>query len=270
MNAITRLDKTLREFVLLRDHEFEAKLRHDLPRAFVVELIARWQKAGRLVAARIADRDRRRSTSESSGTFGARFAAGAAQEDVNRLVQKIAERLSSEGTVKLTPELFRRRRNDLQRAWDEVGELLGAEKPTFFTSLLDFIQRERESRWIGRLPELNREIFDRAVGAFDWYCLEELQKAAQQQGLWTGPSVSQSQRHVEVVSRKDAARKSNASRSASASWTALSPNDSCFGRRRKRTSSRRWTARCKFPAGETSGRSPSSTASTCSPPAFAR
>jgi copper/silver efflux system protein len=201
MNAVTQLDKTLREFVLLRDHEFEAKLRHDLPHAFVVELISRWQKAGRLLRP-VSQTEIDSLAREASRTFGARFSAGAAQEDVNRLVQTIAERLSSEGTVKLTPELFRRRRNDLQRAWDEVGELLGAETPTFFTSLLDFIQRERESRWIGRLAELNREIFDRAVGAFDWYCLEELRKAAEQQGLWIGPNVSQSS----AVSKSSAAR----------------------------------------------------------------
>jgi copper/silver efflux system protein len=190
MNAITRLDKTLRDFVLTRDHEFERKLAKDLTHAFVVELIARWQKAGRLLKP-VSPTEIDSLSADLAGVFGTRLAAGAAQEDVNRLIQKIAERLSGEGTVKLTPELFRRRRNDLQRAWDEVGELLGAETPTFFTSLLDFIQQERESRWIGRLPELNREIFDRAVGAFDWYGLEELRNAAQQQGLWTGPSLSQ-------------------------------------------------------------------------------
>ena len=250
------------------DHEFEAKLRHDLPRAFVVELIARWQKAGRLLRP-VSPTEVDALASESAGTFGARFAAGAAQEDVNRLVQKIAERLSSEGTVKLTPELFRRRRNDLQRALDEVGELLGAETPTFFTSLLDFIQRERESRWIGRLPELNREIFDRAVGAFDWYCLEELQKAAQQQGLWIGPSVSQSS----AASKSSAARTQHENRTLQDLRGEL---DGPFAKRlllwRKAKADivKEMDMLCNSPAGATSGLSRSSTASTCSPPAFAR
>jgi Cu(I)/Ag(I) efflux system membrane protein CusA/SilA len=126
-----------------------------------------------------------------SNPFVNRLAAGAAQEDVNRLVQKIAERLDHEGTVKLTPELFRRRRNDFQRVWEDVGELLGAGKPTFFTNLFDFVQQEHDRRWVGRLKELNREVFDQAVGALDWYCLEELQKAAKDNGSWTGPVAAQ-------------------------------------------------------------------------------
>ncbi|HEX4073149.1 MAG TPA: efflux RND transporter permease subunit, partial [Planctomycetaceae bacterium] len=189
MNAITRLDQTLREFVLGRDHEFEAKLAKDLTQSFVVELVARWEKARQLLRP-VSQSEIDSITTAFSGIFGARLAAGAAQEDVNRLVQKIAERLSAEGTVKLTPELFRRRRNDLQRVWEDVGELLGAEKPTFFTSLFEFIHRERERRWTGRLFELNREIFDRAVGAYDWYCLEELHRVAHQQGFWAGASTS--------------------------------------------------------------------------------
>jgi len=49
MNAVTRLDKTLREFALTRDREFRERLARDLMRAFTVELIARWQKDRRLL-----------------------------------------------------------------------------------------------------------------------------------------------------------------------------------------------------------------------------
>jgi Cu(I)/Ag(I) efflux system membrane protein CusA/SilA len=190
MSALTRLDKTLREFVLTRDREFRAKLAHDLTRAFVGELVARWQKDRRLLKP-VASPEVDSLAAELSRTFGNRLAVGAAQEDVNRLVQKIAERLDHEAIVRLTPELFRRRRNDFQRVWEDVGELLGAEKPTFFSSLFDFVQQEHDRRWVGRLSELNREIFDQAVGAFDWYCLEELQKSAKDNGNWTGPPATQ-------------------------------------------------------------------------------
>jgi len=187
MNALTRLDKALREFVLTRDREFRSNLAHDLTHDFTVELMSRWQKDHRLLKP-VSPAEIDAISAELSQTFGARLAAGAAQEDINRLVQKIAERLNREGAVKLTPELFRRRRNDFQRVWEDVGELLGAEKPTFFTSLLDYIQQEHDRRWTGRLPQLSREIFDQAVGAFNWYCLEELQKAAKENGSWRGPT----------------------------------------------------------------------------------
>ena len=120
-----------------------------------------------------------------------RLAAGAAQEDVNHLVQKIAEVLSREGTAKLTPELFRRRRNDFQRAWDDLGELLGRRNRRSSPACSNSFNKKSTQRWTGRLSALNREIFEQAVGAFDWYLLEEFEKAARKQGLWTHPAVAQ-------------------------------------------------------------------------------
>ena len=48
------------------------------------------------------------------------------------------------------------------------------------------------------------------------------------------------------------------------------PGGCCCGRRPRPTWSRKWTAPCRCPAGAISGRSRSSTASTCWPPACAR
>jgi Cu(I)/Ag(I) efflux system membrane protein CusA/SilA len=189
MNAITRLDKMLREFALQRNREFDSKLAPDLTRVLVTELVRRWQEAGRLVRP-VKPEEIESLSTELASTFGPRLASGAAQEDVNHLVQKIAEKLSDAGAVEMSPALLSLKRNPVQKAIAAVGEVLGAERHTLFTEMLEFAQHERARRWTGRLSALNREIFDRAVGAYNWYCIEELQKSAEQQGLWANLGVS--------------------------------------------------------------------------------
>jgi Cu(I)/Ag(I) efflux system membrane protein CusA/SilA len=195
MNAITRLDKTLREFVLQRNREFESKLAPDLTRVFIIELVRRWDEAGRLVRP-VKPEEIDSLSTELAVTFGPRLSAGAAQEDVNHLVQKIAEKLSDEGAVEMSPALLSLKLNSFQKALAAVVEVLGAERNTLFTEMLEFAQHERERRWTDRLFALNREIFDRAVGAYTWYCIEELRTAAAQQGFWSGPSIAHAAANV--------------------------------------------------------------------------
>jgi Cu(I)/Ag(I) efflux system membrane protein CusA/SilA len=188
MNAITRVDKTLREYVVQRNREFERRLAPELIRALVVELVRRWEEADGLLRP-IRPEEVEAISTELTDTFGPRLAEGAAQEDVNQIVQKIAEKLSEVGAVVMSPTLLSLKLNPVQKALAAVGDVLGAERHTLFTEMLAFVQRERERRWTERLVTLNREIFDRAVGAFNWYSIEELRTASEQQGWWTGPSV---------------------------------------------------------------------------------
>ena len=44
--------------------------------------------------------------------------------------------------------------------------------------MLAFIQQRREAAWSDMVGKLNYEIFDRAVAAYDEYCIDELRKAA--------------------------------------------------------------------------------------------
>jgi Cu(I)/Ag(I) efflux system membrane protein CusA/SilA len=182
MNALTRLDGTLREFVLGRDREFVWVLSPELTRSFLTELVRRWEGAGRLLRP-VRPEEVEVLTKDLSARFGPRLALGAAQEDVNRLIQTIAEKLSAAGAVELTPGLLAREQGSWEKAFGELALVLGVEKRTLFTDLLRFIQEERGSRWIGRLRALNRETFDLAVGSYHWYCFEEFGKAAEKQGF---------------------------------------------------------------------------------------
>ena len=69
-------------------------------------------------------------------------------------------------------------RGPIGTAWSSITEQLGVEPQTLFTSMREFIQHRREQAWSEMAGKLDYEVFDQAVGAFDWYCIEELRKAA--------------------------------------------------------------------------------------------
>ena len=63
-------------------------------------------------------------------------------------------------------------------AWSAIAEQLGIEPQTLFTSMQQFINSAATQAWSDMAGKLDYEVFDQAVGAFDWYCIEELRKGA--------------------------------------------------------------------------------------------
>jgi copper/silver efflux system protein len=185
MSAVGQFDAAMRELTFQRNSEFENALSPQLVRDFTAELIRRWQSSGGLlkpVDSKVTDSVAQTLTPE----FGPRLAAAPAQEDVNRLMQKIAERLAEQNIVQLNPELFELQFNVVTEGLYSLGGVLGVERPTLFTQMLDFIVARRDTLWSDHTKQLNRDLFDQAPGTFDWYCLEELRKNAIEQQLWTG------------------------------------------------------------------------------------
>jgi len=183
MNAAARFDEAMRELAHRRFSEFEAALGPRLLREFIVELVGRWRKADRLLAP-LSEADIERLAAQLEKQFAPILSAGPGQEDINRLVQQVAEKLSGEKKVELNPELLTARFHPLYRAYLAVANVLGSEQPTLFTELFAFIEKQRDQHWREPRHKLDREIFDVAVGAFDWYAIEELHKVADVKGLW--------------------------------------------------------------------------------------
>ena len=142
----------------------------------------------------------------------------------------------------------------LEQAADAAGDLLGIEK----RDPLHADHRRGSSRRTRpplkeRVRTLNWELFDRAVGVATWAALEELTKLGADRklrgsGRDPGGAASPPRLAGEAVRRPR-----------------LPLEEDEEGPR-----SRRWTPRSRSPAGGTSGRSRSSTGSTCSPPACGR
>ena len=184
MNATVRMDEAMREFALARYRDFETDLGQKLLSAFIAELVGRWQNADRLLAP-LSEGDADRLAAELEKQFAPILSAGPAQEDVNRLIQLIAEKLAAEKKVELNPELLTAKFHPLRTAYLAATNVLGSEQPTLFTQMLDFIEKQRDMHWREQVRQLDREIFPRAVAAYDRYTIEELHKLADEQGLWT-------------------------------------------------------------------------------------
>jgi Cu(I)/Ag(I) efflux system membrane protein CusA/SilA len=118
--------------------------------------------------------------------FGPDLAAAPLQDDVNKLIQQIAEQLAAQKHVELNSDLYALKHNWLKEALLDVGDVLGAERSTLFTEMFAYIDNHRNELWGEHLKKLNYELIDQAAGAFDWYCLEEIRKEALNQGLWKG------------------------------------------------------------------------------------
>ena len=86
----------MRGMVLMRFKEFDAQLGPKLLREFIAELVGRLQKAGRL-AEPVTDADIDRLAEKLQKEFAPILAAGPGQEDINRLMQKIVEKLAVRG-----------------------------------------------------------------------------------------------------------------------------------------------------------------------------
>jgi Cu(I)/Ag(I) efflux system membrane protein CusA/SilA len=184
MNATTRMDETARALVLRRFYDFETELGPKLLREFIAELVDRWRNANQLTGA-VEPSDIDRLVAQLQKEFAPLLAAGAAQEDVNRLMQRIAEKLAEQGKVKLTPDLFTAKHNSLYRMYLAVSTALGTEQPTLFTEMRDFLAKRHDARWREEVDQFDSQIFDKAIAAYDQYAIEGLQKLAKAKGLWT-------------------------------------------------------------------------------------
>jgi Cu(I)/Ag(I) efflux system membrane protein CusA/SilA len=193
MNAITRLDATQRELVLQRHIEFQSQLAAQLTRDFTAELVRRWQQSERIVRP-VGPAELDRLTKQLQPEFGRRLAIDAAQEDVNRLVQKIAEKLAAGGYVTLNADLMAIRRGTIEDTFYSVIGVLGMETPTLFTRMFEFLAARRDTLWRRQTHTIDYEVFDQAPGALNWYCIEELHKAAEDKGYWNDvPAASYAQ-----------------------------------------------------------------------------
>ncbi len=187
MNATVRLDEMLRALVLQEHRDFEATLGPRLLRETIADLVDRWRRAGRL-RADVSDDDLDRLADKLTPSFASILVTGPGQEDVNRLVQRVAENLAAAGKVELNPELMTARFHPLYAAYLAVANVLGVDQPTLFTQMFAFVERRRDEHWQAAVHRINFDIFPRAVAGFNRYVIDELRSEADQRGLWNEPA----------------------------------------------------------------------------------
>ena len=179
MAATGRLDTALRGLILDRYAEFETRLELQLTRDFIAHLVDTWRSSGQLLkpVRRCANRSAGRKAFREGRAVARRGSRPGRRKPVNSAGRR-ERSIKKRSSICANPKLMDLPRGPIGTAWSSITEQLGVEPQTLFTSMQEFIQHRREQAWSEMAGKLDYEVFDQAVGAFDWYCIEELRKSA--------------------------------------------------------------------------------------------
>ncbi|MBX7169299.1 MAG: efflux RND transporter permease subunit, partial [Pirellulales bacterium] len=185
--AVERFDETLRELALRRYNEFEASLGQTLTNAVVSQTLEHLMASGHLTlpADSSADEQMTRLTAQLATDFGSPLAQGPTLEEVSRLVRAVVRDLDDRGYLDDPVAALELRPGPLGSAMAAVREALGGHRDTLFDRTLHDVEARRMELWRERVRQINWELHDVGVEAFNRYALEELAKAAEK-AEWLG------------------------------------------------------------------------------------
>ncbi len=183
--ALERFDEAQRELALVRYREFEQSLGHQLVRFAVNETTRRLVRAKGWVWPEGADKSA--VIAEIAATQDAEFSpwlsSSPALEDVTQLVRTVVNQGSVRGFVTDPVHAQELHQDQWHSAVSAVREALGSRRPTLADEILAAVVKQRHKLWMEQVHATNFDLFDQGVQAFTWYALEELARAAKQQGL---------------------------------------------------------------------------------------
>jgi len=171
----------MRELVLERVQTIEAGLGPRLLRDFIVDLVNRWRKAGRLLAI-VSEADIDRLVTQLHKPFVSILSNRPGQEDVNRLIQQIAEKLALAKKVELNPELLTAKFHPLHAAYLAVTDVLGLEQRRCSPRCLALSRNKRDTHWRQQVRQLGYDIFSTSGGCLRSVCCRGTAQAGRREG----------------------------------------------------------------------------------------
>ncbi|MBX9678392.1 MAG: efflux RND transporter permease subunit [Gemmataceae bacterium] len=190
MTAVARFDETLRTLAQQRYREFQIHLAPVLTRTVVDNTVRRFEAAKDVEWTKDVRRDAAMNELAASlaPRYGKWLSESPALEDVTRITQAVADRLSEAAVLKTEPAAaLALKEGWVQGALHQTAESLGVERRTFQGEVLRELKSERLRLWkehIGK--KVNWELFDRGVEAFTWLSIQELAREASKRNLLQG------------------------------------------------------------------------------------
>jgi Cu(I)/Ag(I) efflux system membrane protein CusA/SilA len=185
MFALEALDQTLRRMTFQDFASFEHTLAPDLTR-FAIEEMVRMLESGGKLKQPFTENDLATITSELAPKFGPRLVESPDLPTVEALAQRVVDQLATREIVQPGPELLLLTPGPVERLMRDAGEVLGVERPSFFSKVLAAVEDKRSELWSQHVKEWNWRLFDHAVPYYTWQAIEQLQKKAQSLDLWVG------------------------------------------------------------------------------------
>lgn len=183
--ALERCDETLRELSLLRYRQFESQLGDRLVEFAVRNSIQQMQAARNWTWPPETNPEHEISSLIASLSLetGPWLATTPALEDVTLLARRVAQHGEELHAVTDIALALERKVHPLNRGMTLISEALGNAPITFADALLQQVVAQHAELWREHVRKVNWELFDRGVDTLTTYVIEELARAAQQQGL---------------------------------------------------------------------------------------
>ncbi|MFH1108064.1 MAG: efflux RND transporter permease subunit [Planctomycetota bacterium] len=181
MDATVEFDRAMRDLALRRQLEFEPVLAERLVRGTVDDLLRLFRTKG-VLKHEPATADLGPMIAPLVKEHGLLLVEVPRQEEITKLVDSIAQRLSDLGAVDRTPELLLPRALFWTDLRDAVLTALGGEKLTLVGDLFERWQQRLHDGWVERVRVLNWELEDQAGGGMVWSLLTVLRGHAEATG----------------------------------------------------------------------------------------
>lgn len=178
--ALERFDETMRELALSRYVAFQSSLARTLTEHAVREILSHAETLGRLTLPADLDRELeiRRIANSLATDSGPTLAKEPTLEEATAFSRAVVKDLDEHGYVDDPVAVLELKEGPVGGTLSALMEAFGGSHKTFFSELLESIQERRMALWRERVHEINWELHDVGVGAFNQYALEELAKAA--------------------------------------------------------------------------------------------
>jgi len=177
MDATVEFDRAMRDLALRRQMEFEPALAERLVRGTVDDLLRLFRTKG-VLKREPATGDVDPMITPLVKEHGLLLVQVPRQEEMTKLVDSIAQRLSDLGAVDRTPELLLAQALFWTDLRDAVLTALGGEKLTLVGDLFERWQQQLHDGWVERVRMLNWELEDQAGGGMVWSLLTALRRHA--------------------------------------------------------------------------------------------
>ena len=187
MFTLEAFDQSLRSMTFRDYASFEHQLAPDLTRCAVEESV-RLLRAGGKLKREVSNDELTAILSAVAVEFGSRLVESPDVPTVEGLIQRVSQQMAQAGIIDASPDLLLLSPSRLERFVRDAGEVLGVERPTFFSTVLDSVDSKRNELWSQHVKEWNWRLFDHAVSLYTWQAIGELQEKATSLGLWNGSS----------------------------------------------------------------------------------
>ncbi len=185
MHAVGKFDDTMRARSLQAIVAFEESLAKRLVRFAVAETVEMLQAEGGLQRP-VASAELDEITDVLLPSHGSALTHSPDLVTSTQIAQRTAELLAKAGVVNARPDLLILSQSPWDEALGNVRTLLGQERDTFFTRLLERINADYSAAWKERTKTLNWELIDLAGPSFTWQAITQLKEQAETKGSWTG------------------------------------------------------------------------------------